>query len=205
MTNMLIDALPDEVEIDGKMYPINCGHTIGIQFELLMLEDMPDSEKLGHALTLYYPEQPENVSEAIKKILWFYRCGKEESNVERIGGANRGPAYSFEQDDRMIYAAFLEQYGIDLTDAKAFLHWWQFCALLESLSDKCKFSQVVGYRTMEIPRKMPKHEKDFYLEMKRRYAIKQQHVKPAISLIERNQRMIDYISRRQKETGVMKQ
>ena len=73
-------------------------------------------------------------------MLWFYQCGESEQKEEdknkrqRCQRRNsRDPAYSFAQDAPYIYAAFKEQYGIDLTEVE--MHWWKFMALFESLNE----------------------------------------------------------------------
>ena len=62
-------------------------------------------------------EETDNLEEAVKKILWFYRGGKAEKKEEKKERykrrSNRGPAFSFSQDAPYIYAAFKEQYGFE--------------------------------------------------------------------------------------------
>lgn len=78
--NMIVDLLPETVEIDGEEYRINTDFRISIMFELLMQDDeLEDSEKTMQALRLYYPIIPKNKSKAVEKIIWFYRCGKESN------------------------------------------------------------------------------------------------------------------------------
>lgn len=78
--NMIVDLLPETVEIDGEEYRINTDFRISIMFELLMQDDeLEDSEKTMQALRLYYPIIPKNKSQAVEKIIWFYRCGKESN------------------------------------------------------------------------------------------------------------------------------
>ena len=76
--NMLVDLLPDTVEVDGEKYEINTDFRISVLFELLMQDDeVTNEEKIIHGLNLYYPVVPRNIHEAVEKMLWFYRCGKE--------------------------------------------------------------------------------------------------------------------------------
>lgn len=75
--------------------------------------------------------------------------------------------YAF--DDGYIYAAFKEQYGIDLNDAN--LHWWKFRALFMSLRADCMFTKILGYRTMPITSKMSTADRNFYQRMKKLYAL----------------------------------
>lgn len=171
--NLLTAPLPKTVIIAGKECPINTNFRISIQFELLMQDgDLEEQEKVTRAIKLYYPEMPENIQEACGQLIWFYRCGKDEDTGE---GEDADPGdgkkvYDFEYDADYIYAAFLEQYGVDLTSIK-YLHWWKFRAMFRALDDSCEFVKIMGYRGMRIPSKMPKEQKAFYRKMKRIYAL----------------------------------
>ncbi|WP_346961626.1 bacteriophage Gp15 family protein [Clostridium sp.] len=170
--NILIDILPQKVEIDNIEYRINYDFHTSILFEIMMQEDeLDDKEKINNALLLYYPVIPDNFEEAIKQILWFYRGGKEingGSSGVAMGKSTR--AYSFEYDDDYIYSAFLTQYGIDLQDIED-LHWWKFKAMFKSLKEDNEIVKIMGYRSMTINSNMSKEQKDFYSNMKKIYAI----------------------------------
>jgi len=134
--NILIDVLPRKVEIDNREYKINYDFRTSILFEIMIQDDeLDDKEKIYNALLLYYPVIPDNLEEAIKQILWFYRGGKdinEGSSGVSMGKSTR--AYSFEYDDDYIYSAFLTQYDIDLQDIED-LHWWKFKAMFRALKE----------------------------------------------------------------------
>ncbi len=173
--NILIDVLPEYVEIDGIEYKINTDFRIGIMFELLIQDNtLTDMEKVEIALNLYYPEIPHDPIQALEKILWFYRCGKEydaESPQEGTEGTTQQQAiYSFEHDAEYIYAAFLDQYGIDLQDIEH-LHWWKFKALFKGLKEDNLIVKIMGYRAIKIDDNMTDSEKKFYRRMKRIYAL----------------------------------
>ena len=173
--NILIDEVPEYVEIDEIEYKINTDFRISIMFELLMQDNtLTDMEKVEIALNLYYPEIPHDPIQALEKILWFYRCGKEydtESPREGTEGTTQQQAiYSFEHDAEYIYAAFLDQYGIDLQDIEH-LHWWKFRALFKGLKEDNLIVKIMGYRTIQINDSMSDAEKKFYRKMKRIYAL----------------------------------
>lgn len=177
--NVLMDDLPYTVTVANTRLPINTDYRTGILFEQTLSDPvMPDNEKLNTVLKLYYGDavfpllnDMETVQEALNWIMWFYRCGADEtagSETERdISG--KDPPFSYEHDAGYIYAAFIEAYGIDLTKNR--LHWWQFRALFLGLPETVLFCKIMGYRTMEIPPKMPKAQKRFYQRMKRIYKI----------------------------------
>ena len=170
--NILIDILPRKVEIDNIEYGINYDFRTSILFEIMMQDDeLDDKEKIYNTLLLYYPVIPDNLEEAIKQILWFYRGGKEikeGSSGVAMGKSTR--AYSFEYDDDYIYSAFLTQFGIDLQDIED-LHWWKFKAMFKSLKEDNEIVKIMGYRSMTINSNMSKEQKDFYSNMKKIYAI----------------------------------
>lgn len=173
--NILIDEVPEYVEIDGIEYKINTDFRIGIMFELLIQDNtLTDMEKVEIALNLYYPEIPHDPIQALEKILWFYRCGKEydaESPQEDTEGTTQQQAiYSFEHDAEYIYAAFLDQYGIDLQDIEH-LHWWKFRALFKGLKEDNLIVKIMGYRAIKIDDNMTDSEKKFYRRMKKIYAL----------------------------------
>ena len=141
-------------------------------------------------LQLYYPVIPlDHIEEAIDKMLWFYRCGKDEEKEEDDKNKrykrkeDKSPAYSFNEDGAYIYAAFKEQYDMDLSSEEP-LHWWRFIALFESLGENTKISQIMFYRKVKV-NDMPKEKRVFYNEMKKIYALKGSGRKK-VSLDERN-------------------
>lgn len=172
MANIILDVLPETVEIDGAEYRINSDFRISILFELLMQDDeVGKRQKLIQGLKLYYPEIPQNMTEAVDKMIWFYRCGKEtESGGHGSGSGREKHIYSFEHDDDYIYAAFLEQYGIDLQDIEE-LHWWKFRALFRGLSEDTEFVKIMGYRSVKITSKMSKEQREFYKKMQSIHAL----------------------------------
>ena len=174
--NILIDLLPEYVKIDGEKYPINTDFRVSILFELLMQDrSIFDREKIYIALDLYYPQIPHDLVQAVDKMLWFYRCGKNDEdgsvkNGSPAGSGKAGMIYSFEHDAEYIYAAFLDQYGIDLQDIEH-LHWWKFRALFKGLKEDNLICKIMGYRSIEITNDMSDSEKKYYRKMKRIYAL----------------------------------
>lgn len=191
--NLLLDQPPRSVFINGKEWAINSNFYIGIKFEMLIQDkDVKGYELCARALSLYYPTPPDDPGEALSKALWFYSCGRETPHAGSQGDSVQ--AYSFDDDDNLIYAAFLDQYGVDLSDIP-YLHWWKFQAMFENLRPDHKFCQVMHYRTAKIDRKWPKAQRDFYTDMKKRYAIRGAE-KKKITLAERDKQWKDYIKHR---------
>lgn len=181
--NILLDPVPEEVEIGGTMYRINSDYRVSVLFELMMSDDELDArDKIALALDLYYGCVPDDIGQAVEKLLWFYRCGdevkkKQEKRFDEKTGKfvpvdnskTSDLVYSFEHDAQYIYAAFMEQYGIDLTEED--MHWWKFRALFRSLNESTKFVKIMGYRSIEISPSMSKQQRMFYENMKELYAL----------------------------------
>lgn len=171
--NMLVDLLPTKVTIDGIEYKINCDFRTSILFELLMQDvELNNEEKLISALDLYYPELPANINQAIEKMLWFYRCGKDEvdSKNNNKGTSKAVNIYSYEYDDDYIYSAFLYQYNIDLQDIN-YLHWWKFKAMFKALKEDNMIVKIMGYRTIELSKIKDKEQRKYYKGLKKIYEL----------------------------------
>ncbi|MCL2563149.1 MAG: bacteriophage Gp15 family protein [Oscillospiraceae bacterium] len=180
MFNILIDDLPRTVEVDGVEVPIRCQTNVSIAISLL------DEEKVfrpGDAdfaletavkqLSLFYPVIPGDEMLALQRLIEFYsytplagaqsREGRPQTSLEQ-----HKRNFSFKYDGGLIYSAFLQQYGIRGFDE---LHWFEFQALLEGLTDETQFIKAIQFRTMQITKEMSKAEKAYYRKMKRRYAL----------------------------------
>lgn len=172
MLNLIIDELPNSVSVDGADYYINTDFRIGIMFEQLMLDNsVNQDDKLFHALHLYFGDYiPRNFPAAVDGLLWFYRCGEDDDLVvKKAHKAAEKRFYDYDFDAPYIYAAFKEQYGVDLQDAP--LHWWKFRAMFKSLRDDTEFRKIMGYRAVQITSSMTQSQKDFYTKMKQEYAL----------------------------------
>ena len=170
--NLLIDLVPKTITIDNKEYEINSDFRTSILFELLMQDkSIKDNDKIYLALELYYPNIPDDINSAIEKMLWFYRCGKDLITSKRKGKSKSDiKIYSFEYDDDYIYAAFMDQYGIDLQDIK-YLHWWKFKAMFKSLKEDTEIVKIMRYRSMDLSKIKDKNEKAYYKKMQELYKI----------------------------------
>lgn len=173
--NILIDDIeyPDQAEVNGEWYEIRTNFRNSVLFELMMQDESLDTRtKVQKGLNLYYPIIPGDLDAAVNAMLWFYRCGKDETVQQKRMAARRGgkQIYSFEHDAGLIYAAFLQTYKIDLQDI-AYMHWWRFRFLFNALPKDCEFMRAMEYRCVEINEKMSKDQKEFYKKMKRLYAL----------------------------------
>lgn len=172
--NILIDKLPCSVIVDNIDTEIVSDFRTSILFEQLMKDNsVNDDVKIELALNLYFPKQYIiNTVDAVNKIIWFYGGGKDikESSNKSSNSSKNANIYDFEQDADYIYAAFMEQYKIDLADID-YLHWWKFKSLFYGLNKDIQLSKIMFYRSVELTDDMTKNERKFYRDMKRLYAL----------------------------------
>lgn len=176
--NLLMNRAPDYVKVSGRKVHLNTDYRTSIRFELLMTNPMcSDEEKFAKALRLYYGNrvfEGKEYEEAVNGILWFYTGGKEleelqNNNKSKKKGTGSQRIYDYEYDADYIYAAFLQQFSVDLQGEP--LHWWKFKAMFKALTDECEFVKIMGYRSIKINNNMTKSQKEFYQEMKRIHAL----------------------------------
>lgn len=209
MINLLLDDLPEHVEINGIDYPVNWGYRAMILIEICMFDTKRNEEqRVLDALNIFYSNNiPPEILEALDKLMWFYRCGKEEKKEEHKKGTpvkKTKRTYCFEQDAPYIYAAFMTQYGIDLNKTLNYdLHWWKFHALFEAFDEELKISKIMYYRIASVSG-LSKEKRKFLNEMKKLYALDDpdQTVDSRVKLAKRNTEMKAYVRRRALENNV---
>ena len=169
--SLLVDAAPMSVEIQGKEWPVNASFRTGILFEQAMLDsDIPAELKGPLALEQWFrAPRPPLCAESMEAVLWLYRCGHLPRPARRGARASGTKVFDYDQDDGYIFAAFLQQYGIDLEDVEG-LHWWKFKALFDALDKNCMFCRIMEWRGTDL-RKLKGAQKEHVLRMQRLYAL----------------------------------
>lgn len=207
MINIINEKLPENVCISGRIHPVAYGFKEFVQIEILMFSDISDEEKLVRSLDIFYLNNiPPDINQAMERLLWFYNCGKtprkeEQKKKGKKPKKQQKRAYCFEADAGRIYAAFRSQYNINLNRIKSEeLHWWEFMAMFESLSEDLLISRVMYYRTADLSG-MGKNQKAFIKRMRELYAIKHDTstLDARAKLAKRNKDMKDYVRRRMEE------
>lgn len=202
--SVTFDHLPETAAVDGIVYPINFGYRAMMAIEIEMFGENNDEQKLLNTLNIFYFQNiPLDWQKAIDYMLWFHRCGREEKKRGGGGLAKDKRAYCFSQDAPLIYAAFMQQYQVNLrkTSNKE-LHWWEFSAMLESLNEDTKMAKVMYWRTCDL-NDLPKSQKKFIKKMKELYALKETEssLDCKAKLAKRNTDMKEYIRKRMEECG----
>lgn len=138
MLDLTTKALPNTVTVAGKAFLINTDFRIWLRFEReIKLMPFIDTSYI-------FPEdKPQYVS--IPELLEFARPKSELPRKMR--NQSDEIALDFDIDSDLIFAAFMECYGIDLTEAD--MHWHKFLALVKGISDSCRLGKIMSYRVYE--------------------------------------------------------
>lgn len=173
--NILLDGLPDHVDVAGRYVRIVTGYRAGVRFERIIKGRGDNVEKLREALSLYFPGesfQTWEQSPAVDALLWFYRCGNDEETSDEEdddGPVSKYRAFDFRYDSGLVYAAFMQAYRIDLI--KNNIHWWQFKALFDALPDDTRLVKTIGYRTAEVPAGATDEQRQRIEDLRRAHAL----------------------------------
>jgi len=162
VSNILIDALPDAVEIDGQDVALDTDFRTALRVILAFEDDeLTAVEKQAILLDNLYLVVPPNVQRAWEQGVKFLDGGEEPE------GSDAEPlrVYSFSQDAALIFAAFRQTHGIDL-QAVEHLHWWVFLALFNDLGAETTFCQLVSLRRRIKTGKASKEERQMAQEMR---------------------------------------
>lgn len=174
--NILLDALPTTVEVDGTEYSIETDFRIGIQFEMLLGDrSIKQEDKVLIALRMYYGKEiPRNIRGAVDAIVDFYRCGVEPDERKTaaksaIGKRRMDKIYDFDADAALFYAAFLDQYRIDLNEAE--IHWWKFMAMFEGLRRDHEIQRIMQIRGTDLASIENQKERQRIMRLQDRYRL----------------------------------
>ena len=163
-------SLPEGISIDGIFYTVNTDFKIWLEIaDIISSKELNIFEKAEKTLALCYKDSlPKTFNSAISGMFEFYKCAKESTNHQTASSHDK-PVIDLFYDSDMIAAAFLHDYNIDLFNTS--MHWWQFKALLSSLSEDNKIVKVMGYRAINIGDIKDKEQKKFYKKMKSLYKL----------------------------------
>ena len=163
MINIMLDQLPT----DWKGYPISASFRTGIKMSMCMSDpDLSDMERFYIASYLLFPEKCPEPQEAAKAIEWFMTEFNHDNYQQK---KNEDIIMDWDMDQWRIYAAFRNQYHIDLQ--KAEMHWFVFMGLLGNLQES-SLTHVMDIRQKKITSKMSQEEKNAYRSAKKIFAIK---------------------------------
>ena len=142
--------LPQAVEVGGSFYKIHTNYKYFLRLGELLNQK---SAALTDFDFMYIDKIPPSRLEGIRALVEFMNPKRE---LPRTREKNRERVLDYEIDAPYIYAAFMEQYGIDLIDTR--LHWYKFIALLHGLHDT-ELNRIISARLYRPSGKNNEYEK----------------------------------------------
>lgn len=210
-TGILLETYPETVVIDGSVYAISYGFKSGMQMDIAYHDERYTmEERLLNMLKVFYQDRiPENLQEAVNRMLWFYTRGKYQPGKEQEQKNAQNPfkrdlrEFCFIQDGELILSAFWSEYGIQLHNTEDdHIHWWEFMALFAGLPENTEIKQYIYYRTCDLKGKTGE-EKKRIKSIRNKIAIRKKvsdaDMSPAMRLQKRNEGMLEYVRRREYE------
>lgn len=174
----MIGALPDKLEVGGKLYGINADmRNVFRIFDAMNDERLYDRSRLLVCVRRLYTEDiPTHLRfEAYEKAREFLDGGQSMSKAR----TQSVRLVDFEQDEVMLFAAINSVAKAEIR-ALPFVHWWTFLGYYFSLPPEGLFAQVVAIRSKKAKKqKLEKWEKEFYsanrgiIDLKKRYSAEQ--------------------------------
>ena len=158
MLNLLYEALPDSILVDGEAYYINTDFKYWIELSDALNAKQVDKEYLTNViLSLFVDKIPTMSSKAFEAIMTFFNGNVDDAKQGSSAPKRTKKVYDFKIDCDYFISSFLIQYQIDLT--KDDLHWWKFLSLFNGL-DKCELTERIHYRSVDLSSIKDKQERD---------------------------------------------
>ena len=134
--------LPESVEVDGSLYPINTSFKYFLRFSEILADKNARPQDFDF---MYKRQKPANRESGLFALIQF--CNPPQilpRTDHREAASEKAVDYTIDAD--FIYSAFLEQYGIDLVENN--LHWYKFQALFRGLHDT-KLNEIISHGLWE--------------------------------------------------------
>ena len=159
----IFTPLPYEVREKGRIYTLTPSFDNVLQM-YQAIENLDSWDKPEVMLSYL-------VKQKVKPSLGLLKAVSDVLFTPSKGGGDK--AFDFVQDSPLIYAAFMQAYGMDLVEQQGKLHWWKFQSLLNGLPSNTRFSEIVSIRMKPIPAptKYNKEEREELMRLKAAYAI----------------------------------
>lgn len=170
MLHLSIRELPASVTAANQELSVSADFRDWIRADLIMRDtQIPEEAKLPllcQYIGLDIASYQGDAMDLWAGIFSFYTC-QQQARPE-TGGTSKEIAYRFDYDWWLIYAAFKQQYNINLLTAE--LHWFEFKALLDGLGEETQFVKVVQARLRDTS-KLKGEEKQQAERLKRYWRV----------------------------------
>lgn len=182
----MIGLLPDTLNVGGEDYKICTDYKIALLiFEAFNDPDLSEAEKGAVMLESLYEDftqiPPEYLEEAMRKAALYLDGVQEDGGTIDVESknANEPVLISWEQDEKMIFAAVNKVAGCEVRALPA-LHWWSFLGYFSEMGE-CLLNTVISIRRKKAKHKpLEKWEKEFYknnrdiIDIKKKYSASEQ-------------------------------
>lgn len=189
MPHVILDPPQQSITLGGQPWAINTDFKDWMDFYILLTRAKNDPTAIITALEIVMQEMPDREYEELAdELLAFLRNEDPEPEIEdpdapllmrnakkkedeARAAAGLQPVIDYEHDGGLIYAAFMQIYGIDLAETS--MHWHKWLALFNGLPDNCMLRKVMGWRatTPADLGKMSKDEADHIRKMKKLFEL----------------------------------
>lgn len=157
MLSLTQDPL-NKVVFNGKVYRLDLAFDTVIQYLKLSTDDeLSEEEKAVYAIELFLDEQDlprdpkfyELVFKAVNKEIISDPYGNNMANSNPFGLA---PVkyFDYEQDAEAIFASFMSEYHINLLEQRGKMHWREFKALFNGLSENSYMQRIISIRQRDL-------------------------------------------------------
>ncbi len=140
MIDLIQKALPDTVEVGGEAFSIHTDFHTWMRFVV----EFEYWDKKGEL----------DISYLFKNAVPAFRHQHDYNSIMQFaypinivpkGDSSGKKILDYVVDSDYIYAAFYQQYGIDLMESD--MHWHKFRALLNGICEGTKLHEIMGYRS----------------------------------------------------------
>lgn len=180
MHSNLCAAYPKQIELEsgGKVRIRADVHTALLCIDVLSDPALEEADKMELVLALFLPFFTRIASRfwsgkkrgaVLRAILKQHLARGEEQKSGR-----EKKVLDIGQDAPLLWAAFLQCYGVDLKKDAHKIHWWEYQDLLAGLPDKTRIMQIVSIRARPLPKptKYNAEERAALIRLKQKYRIR---------------------------------
>ncbi len=125
-------GLPNAIEAYGQVFLLNTDFRLWLQYPGILRENLQG---------LFADHAPPLLTQEVIEPLDCFYMPPAELPRDSDGGV---PLVDWDLDADLIYAAFMQAYGIDLIEAD--MHWHKFLALFSALPEETLMVKIMSYR-----------------------------------------------------------
>ncbi|MBC1522408.1 hypothetical protein HB912_12195 [Listeria aquatica] len=213
----LAEKLESSVEIEGEEYELDLSFdNILLVFKVINDKEINDLSRLLICLNLLFVKEKDEelpFHDDLMKQVDIYknimekvitRGERQKPKLDLAGNPiEQTQYYNLEQDAEYIFASFLYDYNINLFHEQGKMHWYEFNALLVSLSDDSMFKRVVNIRQQKVTKDMTAEQKEILREQQAMFALEHSQNDVDFESMDLAEKREYVLKQLEKEGGVM--